>query len=216
MTQLTSTMVTQLNNMNMAAQRASLGTLVNGLEYGSIPTDAVGTFTPLIGMKYVVAPTDADVNDVLAATLLTTAVQTVTTGITDPDVPRFLSVTGGDANVTGNVVIVGTDINGDAITDTIASSGTSTVDGDVAFASVTSIALPVYAVAGTETISVGVTVDIGLPVNILDAAQALANYFDGSDDAGTVAAGGTLSTSVFAVAGSMDGTKEVAFIILGS
>jgi hypothetical protein len=108
------------------------------------------------------APDAAAVNNVLAATLLTTAVQTVTTGITNPDFPRLLVVDGGDGNVTGNVVITGTDIRGNAISDTIALSGTDTVPGIKAFKTVTSIQLPVYAVAGTETVSVGVSDVLGL------------------------------------------------------
>lgn len=108
------------------------------------------------------APDAPGADDVLSATLLTTAVQTISTGITNPDFPRILSVTGGDVNVTGNVVITGKNIRGEMITDTIASDGTSTVAGTKAFKSVTSIQLPVYAVAGTETISVGITDKLGL------------------------------------------------------
>ena len=108
------------------------------------------------------APDAPSATGVLAATLLTTAVQTVTTGITNPDFPRLLSVTGNDGNVTGNVVITGTNIRGEAITDTIAANGTNTVAGVKAFKTVSSIQLPVYAVAGTETISVGILDKLGL------------------------------------------------------
>jgi hypothetical protein len=120
-----------------------------------------------MGKHYVVvqkwtAPDAPGVDDVLAATLLTTAVQTISTGITNPDFPRLLTVTGGDGNVTGDVVITGTNIRGETITDTIASSGASTVAGVKAFKTVTSIQLPVYAIAGTETISVGISDKLGL------------------------------------------------------
>jgi hypothetical protein len=120
-----------------------------------------------LGKAYVVvqnwtAPDAPAVATVLAATLLTAAVQTISTGITNPDFPRVLSITGGDGNVTGNVVITGTNIRGETVTDTIASSGTDTVVGVVAFKTVSSIQLPVYAVAGTETISVGITDKLGL------------------------------------------------------
>ena len=108
------------------------------------------------------APDAPAVDNVLASTLLTTAVQTVTTGITQPDFPRILCVDGGDGNVTGNVVITGTDIRGNVISNTIALSGTNTVNGTKAFKTVTSIRLPVYAVAGTETVSVGVSDKLGL------------------------------------------------------
>ncbi len=106
---------------------------------------------------------DAPATDVvLAATGLTTAVQTISSGITNPDFPRILSVTGGDGNVTGDVVITGINIRGEAITDTIASSGASTVAGVKAFAAVSSIQLPVYASADTETIEIGILDKLGL------------------------------------------------------
>jgi len=118
---------------------------------------------------------------VLAATLLTTAVQSVTAGITAPDFPRLLSVTGGDGNVTGDVTIVGTNIRGESVTDTIASNGTNTVAGVVAFKSITSISLPVYAVADTETISVGITDKLGLqsiPVSTTVISEDTTNQAD--------------------------------------
>ncbi|MEA2056898.1 MAG: hypothetical protein U9O78_04340 [Patescibacteria group bacterium] len=121
--------------------------------------------TPATGYSVVQQWTEPDApgaDDVLSATLLTTAVQTVSTGITNPDFPRALSVTGGDGNVTGNVVITGKNIRGETVTDTIALNGTNTVDGVVAFLSVTSIQLPVYDTAGTETVSVGITDKLGL------------------------------------------------------
>jgi hypothetical protein len=108
------------------------------------------------------APDAPGADDVLSATLLTDAVQPITSGITNPDFPRQLSVTGGDVNVTGNVVITGRNIRDEAITDTIALNGSSTVAGAKAFKSVSSIQLPVYAVADTETVSVGITDKLGL------------------------------------------------------
>jgi len=108
------------------------------------------------------APDAPSATAVLAATLLTTAVQSVITGITNPDFPRLLSITGGDGNVTGNVTIVGTNIRGEAVTDIIALNGASAVAGVVAFKTVLSISLPVYAVADTETVSVGILDKLGL------------------------------------------------------
>ena len=127
------------------------------------------------------APDAPSATSVLAATLLTTAVQSVTTGITNPDFPRLLSVTGGDGNVTGNVTIVGTNIRGEAITDVIASNGTNTVAGVKAFKTITSISLPVYASADTETISVGITDKLGLqsiPVSTSVISETTTNQAD--------------------------------------
>lgn len=108
-------------------------------------------------------PPAASNDVVLAATTLTTSTQTVTSGITNPAVPRALSVTGNAAGITGNVVITGKNIKGDTITETFALSGTSTVQGSKAFATVRSIQLPAKTNASGDTVSVGTTNKIGLP-----------------------------------------------------
>jgi hypothetical protein len=108
------------------------------------------------------APDAPAAANVLAATAFTDAVQTITTGITQPDFPRALSATGNDGNVDGNVTITGKNIRGEVVTDTLNMNGTDTVVGVVAFASVTSVQLPVYDTADTETISVGVSDKLGL------------------------------------------------------
>src|SRR5437588_8533288 len=58
----------------------------------------------------------------------------VTTAITNPDFPRNLIAKGNQSTCTGNVVIVGSDIRGNAITETIAASGTDAIAGNKAFA----------------------------------------------------------------------------------
>lgn len=110
-----------------------------------------------------ITPPAASNNLVLAATTLTASTQTATTGLTNPAVPRALSVTGNAAGIAGNVVITGTNIKGDVITETLALSGTSTVQGSKAFATVTSIQLPAKTNASGDTVSVGTTNKLGLP-----------------------------------------------------
>lgn len=106
-------------------------------------------------------------NVVLADTAMASGVTTeVTAGITNPDVPRNLTVKGNDANVTGNVVIVGTNAGGEAMTETIALAGAAVVVGNKAFKTVTSITLPAYAVANTERVRVGTGAKLGLPVKL--------------------------------------------------
>ena len=159
-------------------------------------------------------PDAAAAATVLAATLLTTAVQSVTTSITNPDFPRLLSVTGGDGNVTGNVVIVGTDIRGNAITDTIALNGASTVDGVSAFKTVTSISLPVYASADTETVSVGISDKLGLEM-IPKLAVAISAHHDATLEATlpTITVGATVDLCVadFNSACGADHDQSVVF-----
>ena len=214
MARMTALQIAQLNNMNAAAQRAGIGTRLDAVEYGTVINPDVGTLDALSVISYAIAPALQTAVYVHAATLLTTGVQTISTAITNPDVPRILTVKGNDGNVTGNVVFTGTDFDDNALTETIALSGTSEVVGTKAFKTVTSYTIPVYAVAGTETVSVGVGVKVGLPVAIPGIASVLAHNFDGAVDSGTVTTGGTLPTSIYAVAGTMDGAKEVQLIFI--
>jgi hypothetical protein len=115
-------------------------------------------------VKYTVTP-DAEGRDAIhAAVTLGVAAQTITTAITNPDVPRTLSVTGvaaGDpaAGGAGAVLITGTDIADEVITETITAVAGQTVAGTKAFKTVASILFPI----GTGTISVSVTDVLGLP-----------------------------------------------------
>jgi hypothetical protein len=118
-----------------------------------------------MGKHYVVvqkwtAPDAPSVDGILASTLLTSAVQTITTGITNPDFPRTLEIDSDEGGATGDVVITGTNIRGDVVTDTIALNGTTAVEGVVAFKTITSIQLPVK--AGTESVWVGWGDKLGL------------------------------------------------------
>jgi len=117
-----------------------------------------------LGKAYVVvqnwtAPDAPSADGVLASTLLTIAVQTITTGITNPDFPRLL-VIDSDGAATGNVVITGTNIRGEAITDTIALNGTNAVPSVKAFKTIASIQLPIK--AASESVFVGTLDKLGL------------------------------------------------------
>ena len=122
-------------------------------------------FAPYFGVwaQRWLAPDAPSATAVHAAVTLTTAAQTISTSITNPDFPRVISITGAMAggSLTGNVVITGTDIRGNAITDTIALSNNATVDGIKAFKTVTSIALPVKVTTG-DTVSIGISDKLGL------------------------------------------------------
>ncbi len=90
-----------------------------------------------------------------------TVTTTVTTGITDPDVPRNLTVTAGGtaADISAaDVVITGTNIEGKTITETfdITVNTAGTIVGTKAFRTVTSILVPVQdGAAATFAIGVG-------------------------------------------------------------
>lgn len=106
------------------------------------------------------APDAPSTDGILSSTALTAAVQNITTGITNPDFPRILQIDSDEGGATGNVVITGTNIRGETITDTIALNGTTAVDGVKAFRTITNIQLPVK--AGTESVWVGWLDKLGL------------------------------------------------------
>ena len=94
-------------------------------------------------------------------TLPTTGTTAVTTGITNPDVPRVLSIKGNAAGIAAKVTIVGLDINGFLQSETITASGSSAVVGKKAFSVVNSITVGARTTAG-DAISVGTTAALGL------------------------------------------------------
>lgn len=130
------------------------------------------------------APDAPSVNGVLASTLLTSAVQTISTGITNPDFPRVLEIDSDEGGATGNVVITGLNIRGKAITDTIALNGTTAVAGVKAFLSITSIQLPVK--AGTESVWVGWTDKLGLQSIPLSTSVESEHSGNSADTGGAV------------------------------
>lgn len=99
-----------------------------------------------------------------------------------PDVPRNLTVKGNDANVSGDVVITGTNAGGEAIEETIALNGANVVQGNKAFATVTLVSLPPYDTANTERVRIGVGSRLGLPVK-LSRNTVLAAFLDGVREA---------------------------------
>lgn len=122
-------------------------------------------------------------NAVLADTALDSTNPTVVAVFAgQPDVARSLTVKGNDGNVTGNVVITGKNIGGETIQETIALNGANVVNGNKAFASVSSISLPKYAVANTERIRVGTGAKLGLPA-LLDRNTVLAAFLAGVREA---------------------------------
>jgi hypothetical protein len=116
---------------------------------------------------YDLGPVEAqDIAGVLGTTALTAETQTITEGITDPDVPRNLKIKANAASVAGDIVVNGTDIDDNAISETISLNGDTEVQGNKAFKTVTSIELPVETNAGADEIQVGVANKLGLPYKL--------------------------------------------------
>jgi hypothetical protein len=96
-----------------------------------------------------------------AAIPLTDAVQQHALTVS-PAFPRIVTVKGNASGITGNCVITGTNIRGEAMTETIALSGASEIAGLKAFKTVSNIQLPVETHAGTDTVSIGASDALGL------------------------------------------------------
>lgn len=116
----------------------------------------------------------------MAATALTTSAQVITTNITDPATPRNLKIVGNAAGIAGNVVIKGTNYNGEAITETLALNGTTVVEGAKAFKTETEIDLPIQTAVG-NTVSVGIGEKLGLPYK-LSHNTVLVAYLDNAKE----------------------------------
>lgn len=145
---------------------------------GRIQGSQVRIRTCLLG-----SPAAADDDAIVADTAMDEAEATVVDEFDgQPDVPRNLTVKGNDANVSGDVVIVGTNVLGAEITETIALNGTSVVQGTKAFASVTEITLPPYDTANTERVRVGQGSKLGLPL-VLSRNSVLAAFLGGAREA---------------------------------
>lgn len=210
--QITASSKLALDRMNRASQMVGgLGTLFLG--QALVPD--VGILSCMATLEYKIAPALASNTAVHAnVTCPTSGTTTVTTAITNPDVPRLLVVKGNQATVTGNVVINGTDINDAVITETIASNGTSAVESTKAFKTVTSFVIPTRG-AASDAISIGTSAKVGMPLALDNAKQFQYATFDGSDDAGTLTAGTTVPTTVYAAAGTFDGAKLLKIVFLG-
>jgi hypothetical protein len=206
MTALTALQITQLNNMNAAAQRAQLGTRLNALEQGEVLEATV--------VKYSTTPVIGTAVYCHAAIVLTDAEQDHTTITAQPDVPRIVSAKANAGGCSGDVVITGTNYANAIVTDTIALSGASEVFGVVAFKTITNIHLPVETHAGTDTVSIGIGNSIGFPIAVTNSALVVLHSFNGSNDAGSVTTDVTVGKSVYAVAGTLNGSRILLLYIL--
>lgn len=163
-----------------------------------------------IVQHYSVAPAAVGVASVHAAiTLPATGTTTITTEITNPDVPRNVTIKGNVAGITGNVVITGTNVLDAVITETIALNAATEVLGTKAFKTVTQIVVPARN-AGGDTVSVGIGKVIGLPHIVAYAGLLLVKLFEGSADTGTLAVDSDeIEKNVFSLNGSPNGSKLV-------
>jgi hypothetical protein len=134
-----------------------------------------------------------------AAVVDTGVQQVVTTGITNPDVPRNITATAGGtaADVKAiQVIIAGTNAEGVAITETLPAftvNTTGTVVGSKAFKTVTSITIPAHDGTGATT-AIGTGSKLGLSER-LSRNSVTAAYLNDAKE-GTAPTVATSSTAV--------------------
>ena len=126
-----------------------------------IADDFAGKFR-VHAQKWTAPDAPAADNVLTAVTLaeLTTTTKVVADFLVQPDFPRALSITGNQTQAK-TVVITGTDIRGNVISDSIVLNNSSTVNGIKAFKTITSILFPTRT-AGGDTVTVGFTDKLGL------------------------------------------------------
>lgn len=149
-----------------------------------------------------------------AAIPLTAAIQAITTAITNPAVPRNISIKGNAAGIIGDVVITGTNYAGGAIAETIALNGATAVVGVKAFRTVTKIDLPVEVHVGTDTVSVGWGDIFGLPY-LLPYDTTVKTLFNKAADVMTIVPDDNeIEKNTFDMTGTPDGLKDIDLYII--
>jgi hypothetical protein len=157
-----------------------------------------------------ITPVNASAAYILGATILGAAAANAIVFAHQPDYARVLSVKGNAGGIAGNVVITGRDAAGEALTDTIALSGTDTVNGVKAFEVVTNVNLPAKTNGSGDTVSVGVASIFGLHNKLASAGLLLRQEFDHSTDAGSLAVSATvLASNLYTPAGTPNGSKSL-------
>lgn len=144
----------------------------------------------------------------------TTDAKTYTTMLAQPPQARKLSFTPSAAADAGNILVVGTDIDDNPITDTVATSTTNAVYSAKAFKTVTSVTYP--KAAGGITWDAGWTEAIGLPLKLAAGPFAL-EKFDGVVElgtAGTFTVDATdLAKNIYDPHGNLDGAKPLQLLL---
>jgi hypothetical protein len=188
------------------------GATVSG---GVLTVPAVGDLTTRMAAHYSIAPAAVSAVAVHAAITLGAAAADVTTAINAIDFPRNVTIKGNAGGIAGDVVITGTNVAGDEITETIALNASSEVLGTKAFASVTNIHVPAKTNGSGDTVSIGWGKVLGLPQIVYNAAFLLVKLFDGSTDSGSLTVDSDeVEKNVFALNGSPNGAKLVDLVYL--
>lgn len=187
---------------------------------GLVTTDVSGLLLPELRPVLALDLTAAEAADLDADGILvdaessTTAVVVATTMAAQPPQARGLTFLPSAAADVGNIVVAGTDIDDNPITDSVATNGASAVASAKAFKTVTSVTFPIDDAAVTW--KVGWDERIGLPFKL--ASKPF--YFEMFNNAIEIATAGSLVTNATDLAkntydpqGDLDGLKPLKLIL---
>lgn len=154
----------------------------------------------------------ADTDGLLDGTAFPAAAGTVSTFLND--MPYAMNVTAvASGTQTGDITVHGTNMAGEKISETLTMVSTTPVVGNVAFATVTSVDLPIK--VGSETIDLGWGGKFGLPYMLAADELVFLKLFDAAADAGTVVVDADeLEKNTFDPAGTPDGEKAIDLYII--
>lgn len=140
--------------------------------------------------------------------------------LAQPDVARNATVTIAATTVAdiaaGNIVVAGTDIGGNVISEdfAITADTAGSVTGNLAFVRITSVTIPVQDGASV-TVDVGVGKKFGIPYNLPYAGAVITKLFDGAADTGTITASASaLAANVISLNGTPNGAKDIDLYVM--
>lgn len=163
-------------------------------------------------------PELADVDKIVTTANMKVGAYTVASS---PDIPRNITVThtqvGGVTDTLGTIVIVGTDIDDDALTETITPLEGTIASGIKAFKTVTSATGVGWVINTTEdTITIGQGAELGLPVALSDIYYMVFGMLDFTMLAHNPTTDETLAgTTVDMSAGTYNGSKTARVFVTG-
>ena len=149
-----------------------------------VATTALDVVTPVIKTWIATETVSKAAGGCHASITALATVQTITDGITQPTTPRNVTITtakGGGTNMSGNVVVTGTNIWGQTITDTLAEGADGLVAGTKAFKTVTSILVPVR-IQASDAVTVGYGDSLGVDVFLPNTSCCIKQTKDGVAD----------------------------------
>lgn len=181
--------------------------------FGSIQTDAAEYI--IRRLLYTNAGASNATAVGVALSLATNQATTLTSGFTNPDYPRILSIQGSITNLLGPITITGTDILGNTITSTVTVNNTDVVVSTRAFNTITSVSMPTQATTN-GTFNIGITPKLGLD-RVPDDNAVLLGLVDGTRETTppVITADTDVSKAVVQFTTLPDGSKDFTLYYIG-